>query len=323
MKRITAIIAVMLSAALLFCGCAKNMSRLNYNYKTSKMVELDSYEVEVDSSSEEYKEIYAEKLSSLLRGKLTKGTVKEGDTANIDYVGKKDGVAFEGGTAKGYDLVIGSDSFIDGFEDGLVGVEIGSTVDLNLTFPKEYDSAELAGKAVVFTVTVNYVVRELDELNDENAKLFGFGSASEIEKQAVTYAKESVAWNTVYDNAKASEYPEKETEKYIEFLYTNLEMTVLSNYGITLEQYISYSGTTEESLRNEIRSSEQLEAMKHNYLVAYYVLDKEGVKITPDMIDATIKELGASTTKISRDYFEAVTALEKAIVLVGEKATLK
>ena len=86
-----------------------------------------------------------------------KGTVKKGDTVNIDYVGKKDGVAFEGGTAQGHDLEIGSGAFIDGFEDGLIGVETGKTIDLNLTFPENYKTADLAGAKVVFTVTVNYI----------------------------------------------------------------------------------------------------------------------------------------------------------------------
>ena len=83
--------------------------------------------------------------------------VKKGDTVNIDYVGKKDGVAFEGGTAQGHDLEIGSGAFIDGFEDGLIGVETGKTIDLNLTFPENYTTADLAGAKVVFTVTVNYI----------------------------------------------------------------------------------------------------------------------------------------------------------------------
>lgn len=80
--------------------------------------------------------------------------VEEGDTVAIDYVGKKDGVAFEGGTGS-YDLTIGSGAFIDGFEDGLIGHTIGETVDLNLTFPEDYGSEDLAGQDVVFTVTIN------------------------------------------------------------------------------------------------------------------------------------------------------------------------
>lgn len=92
-----------------------------------------------------------------------KATVEEGDFANIDYVGKKDGVAFDGGTASGYVLEIGSGSFISGFEDGLIGVNVGDTVDLDLTFPETYkNNPDLAGAAVVFTVTVNKIVEKQD-----------------------------------------------------------------------------------------------------------------------------------------------------------------
>lgn len=92
--------------------------------------------------------------------------VENGDTVNIDYVGKKDGVAFDGGTAQGTPLTIGSNSYIDGFESGLIGVMPGETVDLNLTFPEDYHSEELAGQAVVFTVTVNCIIPE--EMKDEH-----------------------------------------------------------------------------------------------------------------------------------------------------------
>lgn len=90
--------------------------------------------------------------------------VEVGDTANIDFEGKKDGVAFDGGTSQGYPLTIGSHSFIDGFEEGLIGVAPGETVDLNLKFPDTYGNSELAGQEVVFTVKVNYVIpAEIDE----------------------------------------------------------------------------------------------------------------------------------------------------------------
>ncbi len=91
-----------------------------------------------------------------------KQTVEDGDCVNIDYEGKKDGVAFDGGTAQGYVLEIGSHTFIDGFEDGLIGANVGDTVDLDLTFPEDYQSADLAGAAVVFTVKVNKIVKKLD-----------------------------------------------------------------------------------------------------------------------------------------------------------------
>lgn len=98
-------------------------------------------------------------------------TVQKGDVAVIDFEGKKDGVAFDGGTAKGFSLNIGSGQFIPGFEDGVVGMKKGETKDLNLTFPKEYNNAELAGKDVVFTVTVHEIKEKVKpELNDDFAK---------------------------------------------------------------------------------------------------------------------------------------------------------
>lgn len=97
--------------------------------------------------------------------------VQKGDVAVIDFEGKKDGVAFEGGAAKGFSLNIGSGQFIPGFEDGVVGMKKGETKDLNLTFPKEYNNAELAGKDVVFTVTVHEIKEKVKpELNDDFAK---------------------------------------------------------------------------------------------------------------------------------------------------------
>ena len=141
------------------------------DYKALDYVELGEYKgltVEVSPTTvtdeEVIKQIRANAGSDILE-EVTEGTVEEGDTANIDYEGKLDGEAFDGGTAKDTDLEIGSGTFIPGFEDGLIGVKIGDTVDLPLTFPENY-TEELAGKDVVFTVTVNSVKR-MPELTDD------------------------------------------------------------------------------------------------------------------------------------------------------------
>ena len=325
MKKVIAFTALCLAAVLLFCSCGKDMGRQNYNYKMSKYVELDSISVEVDSASDDYKTFFTEKVSSLLVAKIESGKVQKGDSANIDYVGKKDGVAFDGGTAKGYDLVIGSNSFIAGFEDGLIGAEIGSTVDLNLTFPSDYGNTELAGKPVVFTVTVNYVERSFSELTEENVKLCGYKSMTEIEKQARQYAVESVAWNTLYKKAKLQSHPEKETEMLVDFIVYSLEMQITQGYGMTLEQYLTYSNKTLEEFKESIRTGTDVESMSKNYALAYYVIDEAGEKITPDLVDSTIKEMEAQSIveAVGKGYVEAVAALEKAIVIAGEKATVK
>ena len=113
--------------------------------------------------------------SQLLNGYITDRAVQNGDVANIDYEGKKDGVAFAGGTDKGYDLAIGSGSFIPGFEEQLVGVMPGETVDLDLTFPENYPEPTLAGQPVVFTVTVNGIAEtmEYDKITDADLARLG------------------------------------------------------------------------------------------------------------------------------------------------------
>lgn len=162
------VLSLILALTFIFAltGCSKkNMGRIKYNYNMSKFVDLCEYEgIKIDTNGEEYKKIYADMMAADvenygLYAKVTEGKLKKGDIANIDYTGKLNGVAFEGGTAAGYDLELGSNTFIEGFEEKLIGVEIGKTVDLNLTFPKDYGNTELAGKDVVFTVKVNYITK--------------------------------------------------------------------------------------------------------------------------------------------------------------------
>lgn len=131
-------------------------------------VSLGSYEV----TEESLKSTIESTLASYPSYEDTdKTTVEEGDVVNIDYEGLKDGVAFEGGTAQGSNLEIGSNSFIDGFEDGLIGKKVGEDVKLDLTFPEDYDNEELAGQAVVFNVKINKIVNEVymtyDTMTDE------------------------------------------------------------------------------------------------------------------------------------------------------------
>ena len=115
-------------------------------------------DADVEKQFNEEVEYYIEYSDLFTYAEVTdRTTVEDGDFVNIDYVGKKDGVAFDGGTAQGHNLEIGSGSFIDGFEEGLIGHEVGETTTLNLTFPEEYHSEELAGAAVTFDVTINSI----------------------------------------------------------------------------------------------------------------------------------------------------------------------
>lgn len=144
--------------------------------KTEASIELGNYKgLTLTAAKQEVTDLMVE--DELKRLKAQYPTVvsgrpaREGDTANIDYVGTKDGVAFQGGTAEGFDLVLGSHTFIDGFEDGVIGMSAGEEKDLNLRFPDNYQSAELAGKDVVFHVTLNAIKNgEETEIDDALAQ---------------------------------------------------------------------------------------------------------------------------------------------------------
>lgn len=160
-------------------GCGSGGESTIRSYDVEKYVTLGSYDgmdVEVAGDFEVSEADVINYINDMLTyypsyTDTDKQVVEDGDCVNIDYEGKKDGVAFNGGTAQGHVLEIGSNSFIDGFEEGLIGAKVGETRDLNLTFPENYQSAELAGAAVVFTVKVNKIVEKetttYDKLTDE------------------------------------------------------------------------------------------------------------------------------------------------------------
>ena len=192
MKRFLGIFVLVVILAVSLTGCG-TIDRLNYIRGLDDYVELcDLDAIVIDRNSADYIKVNTNLMQSDLENytqKITEGKVANGDICNIDYAGKVDGVAFTGGTAQAQTLKIGSGTFIAGFEDQLIGVKIGSTVDINVTFPADYgDSTDLAtgsktiklsGAKAVFTVTINYLERPYEEVNDEFAKSAGFESSDE------------------------------------------------------------------------------------------------------------------------------------------------
>lgn len=188
-------------------------------------------------------------------------TVEDGDTAIIDFVGKLNGVAFDGGTASNYELEIGSESFIDGFEDGLIGVKKGDTVDLNLTFPESYQSTELAGKDVVFTVTVNGVKRK-PQLNDEwlaaNTNYATLAEFAAETKQKLEDAAETTASNTLESSGLDQVISNSTVKKYYKSLieqgesqYEKRLNAYASAYGKSLSELLAAQGMTESQYQNQ------------------------------------------------------------------------
>lgn len=204
-KKIALFTAAVLAAGMLSgCGSSETPWVLK-DVPVDKYVTLGEYKgIEVSAAPEEVNEEDVETLLNQIylgsitaeKGGITGRAVAEGDTVNMNYVGTKDDVAFEGGTAEGALLLIGSGQYIEGFEEGLVGVMPGDTVKLNLTFPEDYQKAELAGADVVFEVTVNCILPE--GLQDEVVASFGEADFSTVE-QLRQYVREYMEGQANYD----------------------------------------------------------------------------------------------------------------------------
>lgn len=328
-KQIKRIISVMLAVltAVMFAGCGKNGARVLYNDKLSKYIKLGDYKnIPVDTKSDTFKEFYDDVLSSDISTndlyvRKTEGTVASGDTANIDYEGKKDGVAFDGGTAKGYDLTIGSKSFIDGFEDGLIDKKIGDTVDLNLTFPENYQSTDLAGKAVVFTVKINYVKTEEEKKPEDYYKELGFDSLEAYEADVTERAAKDYLLDKVLENSEIKDYPEKDTETIYNAYKNMVDTNIQGQYGIDLATYLSYNNQTEEDFKSSI-TDEQIKPLMKEQMVLYAVLDEEKIGLTDKDIQYQINETLKDYDGVSEDkikgfygdyYFEYLAVNEKVL----------
>ncbi len=225
---------------------------------------------------------------------------KEGDTVNIDYVGKIDGEEFDGGSDQGADLKLGSGKFIDGFEDGLIGARKGETRTLNLTFPEDY-TQDLAGKAVEFTVTVNAVKEPLSEPTDQwvadniegydNLADYKAGIRSEQEESNEQTAENQVryaAWTQVIDNCTINEYPETLVEVGKK-LYEQQVETYAKYAGMELDAYIESSGLTQEEYQSNME--EYGKNVAAQALVCQAICDKEGFAIGDDDYQKTLQDM--------------------------------
>lgn len=326
MKRIICVLLAMLTMVV-FAGCGKKAKRQLYNGKLSKYITLADYKgLKVDTKSDEFKEYYNNVISSDVSSndlyvKKTEGTVANGDTANIDYTGKKDGVAFDGGTAEGYDLKVGSNSFIDGFETGLIGKKIGDTVDLNLTFPENYNSAELAGKAVVFTVKINYVKTEEERKPEDYYSELGFKSLDKYTADVTERAVKNYLLDKVKSGSKIKEYPQTEIDTMYGSYKNMLEQNLKSSYGVDFATYLTSNNMTEESFKEDLVKNQIKPAMDEQ-MVAYSILDNEKLGLKDEeinkKIDETVKSINnsqvtAETVKsyYGEYYFEYMTVSEK------------
>ena len=264
-----------------------------------KNMKLTAYKPEVtDADIEQYIN------TELLKGYITDRKVENGDVANIDYVGKKDGVAFEGGTACGFDLEIGSGSFIEVFEEGLIGVMPGETVDLDLTFPEGYREESLSGQPVVFTVTVNGIAESMEYADATDADLARLGlpyetkealweaGKAEVEKNAEEIfktSKTSAILNQILSESTIKSVPEYLVEEQIQNYEIYMESMCQMYYGLHFEQYLEQ--VEQKSLadfEDELRPD--CETRVKQYLVSEALARVENIEITDELIRAYAQE---------------------------------
>lgn len=278
-------------------------------------------DADVETQFNDEVEYYVEYSDLFVYTKTDKTTVEDGDIVNIDYVGKKDGVAFDGGTAQGHNLEIGSGSFIEGFEAGLIGHEVGETTTLNLTFPENYQNEELAGAAVTFDVTINAInTREMPEVTDDLVAQMdlGFDTIAAYKEDIKTYLQEScdetnaderntAVWEAVYAVCDVKEPPQEFVDDLVATVKQNAEMYA-SYYGVTMDEFITtYMGQTMEQFEEECKTS-AVETAKERLAIAAIAKDA-GIELT----DADVKAVAEAEYE---DYGYATA--DELILSVGQ-----
>lgn len=272
-----------------------------YDYDLSEYVKVGDYKgldysiAEVSVTDDEVDtEIDSRLQSAATTETVTEGKVEDGDSINIAFAGTIDGEEFEGGSSESYDITVGTTQMIDGFVEGLIGHEIGDNVILNLKFPDDYSNEDVAGKDVVFDVTINYksvkVVPELDEdFVKENSDVDTVDEYKEAVKEELLAQKESQAdldakealWNEIVASSEVISYPEEELEAAnaaadeIEKQYKSQA----ESYGMEWEDFLeSYMGSSQEDFEESKKQYAEETVLQE--MVMYYIAREEGIEVT-------------------------------------------
>ncbi len=261
---------------------------------------------------------------------VTDRAVQDGDTVNIDYVGKYADTkeAFDGGTASGADLVIGSNTYIEGFESGLIGAKKGETRDLNLTFPENYGATDLAGKDVVFTVTVNSINVASEEKTDawaaglgieevsnlEQLKAYAEGLLTEQAQEAYDSTVENTAVQTVFDNSKFGDVPQELVNRYL------IQQNQMIEYRASMYSYMYGSQVSADDVLNVYMQNEGFVGtaddylnslardMADQYLMFQTIADEQGINVTDEEVDQYLKDAYESASSTAFSSFEEYKA---------------
>ena len=277
------------------------------SYKGMKIKEF-TYNVE-DSEVEE-------ELSRLLdrnarKVEITDRAAQNGDIANIDFVGTVDGVKFDGGEAEGFDLTLGSGQFIPGFEDQVIGMQIGETKDVNVTFPENYQAENLKGKPAVFSVKLNALQgKELPELTDEfikdatgseSVEAYKAKAKERLQKQAdkrATDATENSILEAIAANTEV-EIPQAMIDREIDSLVQKFEYQLMYQ-GLKLQDYLDFLKTTMADFRKNYEEA----AIKNvkSQLIISQIIEEEKIEATEEEVNAKVAEQAKSVEKDVEEY---------------------
>ena len=267
--------------------------------------------------------------------------VENGDITTIDFEGSVDGVKFEGGTSENHELTIGSNTFIPGFEDQIIGMKIDEEKDIKVKFPDDYFSKDLAGKDAVFKVKLHEIKKkELPKMDDEFAKdVSEFDTLDELKNSIkerldtqntdkAKYETEEEAIKTVCDNTPI-DIPNGMIEMEIDNMLHDMEHR-LQYQGLNLTQYLQIMGKTEEDVRKEFK--EQAEKSVKSRLVLEAIVKAEKIEANPDEVTDKIKEMATRYGRKEeellenaqlQDYIAENVKTEKAIDFIVKNAKIK
>lgn len=323
MKKKILALAIGTVMALSLMGCSKEISDDIITIK-----QYDALEVEKVTPMEVTDEEVEMSIQSTLQTKATRvditdRAVQTGDIVTMDYLGKVDGVAFEGGTAENTELQIGSGRFIDGFEDELIGHTVGETFDINVTFPENYDE-KLAGKPAVFTITLHKIqVEEIPELTEELVKELSATATTIEEYKAETreYLKvsneetakselEQKVWQALIENCVIEKYPEDMMEEQLAMINEQYAMAV-SMYGMEVDEFLQqvYGITAEEMAQNLIKQE----------LAVKLIAEKEELVLSLEDYEAGLAEYAAQYGYDDPKEFEEMVGEEEMKKMLLQK----
>lgn len=318
MKKRLIVGAMMLSLlgmSLTGCSTTKELSNEYITVTKYKGLEVDKVEITEVTDTDIESTIQNTLETNKIYNEVTDRVVEDGDTVTVDYIGKVDGEEFDGGSAEGQQLEIGSNLLVEGFESGILGHAAGETFDIDITFPEEYpNNPDLASKNATFTITINKIeTTSLPEFDDEFVKTVSESSTTideykeEVKKtlqENNTNTAETTLQDEVYtallEHIEVTKYPESDLETATDSLRSNQEQTA-SYYGMELADYIEAMGMTEDQFEEQL--TEQAQTTVKFQQAIELIAKKE--KLTP-----TEKEYQKQYEQYAEDYgYENVDAL--------------